>query len=66
MRGGIPLSFDDTNSPDKSSFPIVFDLGSSLAISPDKEDFVEPIELLYLRLGEMANGMKIEGKGTVQ
>ena len=66
-RGGIPMSFDDTTSPSESSFPVIFDSGASLAISPNKGDFVGPIETLSnLKLGGMANGMIIEGKGIVE
>ena len=49
-------------------FPIIFDPGASLAISPFKEDFIgecsAPEHPLFL--GGLANGMPIEGIGTVE
>ena len=66
LRGGVPQSFDDTKSFGDSSFPVVFDSGASLSISPDKSDFVGHIQPLNLKLGEMARGMNIEGKGNVE
>ena len=52
----------------KASFPVIFDSGASLAISPMKEDFVGPITTFTKPrfLGGMANGMPIVGMGTVQ
>ena len=49
-------------------FPVIFDSGASLAISPCKDDFVGPIQRLPTerRLGGMAAGMLIEGVGTVR
>ena len=50
------------------SFPVIFDSGASLAISPSKTDFAGPIETFpHVRyLGGMANGMKIEGVGKIK
>ena len=47
--------------------PVIFDTGASLAITPDKTDFDGPwtIPKGDLRLGGMANGLKIEGMGPV-
>ena len=57
------------HTPYSPPFPVIFDSGASLAISPCKEDIVGPI-LQPLpqerRLGGMAAGMLIEGIGTVQ
>ena len=49
-------------------FPIIFDYGASLAISPSKEDFIGecPASENPLFLGALANGMPIEGIGTVE
>ena len=51
-----------------TGFPVIFDTGASLAISPSKSDFSGKIELFpYDRfLGGMAEGMKIEGIGNVK
>jgi hypothetical protein len=59
------------------SFRVIFDSGCSLAISPNRENFIgdlcwgdfigdlrRPIQ--DLRLGGMANGMLIEGIGVVE
>ena len=56
------------HTPHSPPFPVIFDSGASLAISPCKEDFVGPIQRLpqERRLGGMAAGMLIEGIGTVQ
>jgi hypothetical protein len=47
--------------------PIIFDTGASLAITPSLSDFDGPLSLPKgdLRLGGMANGMRIEGLDTV-
>jgi hypothetical protein len=47
--------------------PVIFDTGASLAITPDKTDFDGPLTIPKgdLRLGGMANGLKIEGMGPV-
>ena len=73
----IPLSYNasqfmgkvdlfGTSLPGK--FPVIFDSGASLAISPDKQDFSGPIEMFDYdrRLGGMAKGMRIEGVGTIK
>jgi len=50
------------------SFPVIFDSGASLAISGNREDFVGDLVTpkTDLRLGGMAQGMKIEGIGTLK
>ena len=50
-----------------SNFPIIFDTGASLAISGNHDDFVGEIVTPKndLRLGGMANGIKIAGIGIV-
>jgi hypothetical protein len=47
--------------------PVIFDTGASLAITPDKTDFDGPLTIPKgdLRLGGMANGLKIVGMGPV-
>jgi hypothetical protein len=47
--------------------PVIFDTGASLSITPDKSDFSGPITLSQtdLRLGGMANGLKIDGIGPI-
>jgi len=51
-----------------SAFPIIFDTGASLAISPCAEDFehgkINPLPS-PLKLGGMANGLSISGIGIV-
>ena len=51
-----------------SGFPVIFDTGASLAISPSKDDFSGKIEMFpYDRfLGGMAEGMRIEGVGNIK
>ena len=65
IRGGVPRSFDDTAGLG-DLFSIIVDSGASLSISPHKSDFVGTIQNVDLRLGGMANGMIIEGKGKVE
>jgi hypothetical protein len=50
------------------SFRVIFDSGCSLAISPNREDFIGDLRcpIQDLRLGGMANGMLIEGIGVVE
>ena len=47
--------------------PVIFDTGASLGITYDKEDFDGPLTVPEgdLRLGGMAQGLKIEGVGPV-
>jgi hypothetical protein len=47
--------------------PVIFDTGASLAITPFKSDFTSALTIPPgdLRLGGMANGLKIEGTGSV-
>jgi hypothetical protein len=47
--------------------PIVFDTGANLAITPDVDDFIDPPTLLgtTMKLGGMANNLKIRDVGTV-
>ena len=54
-----------TKAKDKQ--PVIFDTGASLAITFDKTDFDGPLTVPKgdLRLGGMANGLKIEGVGSV-
>ena len=49
-------------------FPVIFDSGASKAISGNLDDFAGPITPAppNLTLGGMANGMKIEGEGTIE
>ena len=56
------------HTPHSPPFPVIFDSGASLAISPCKEDFVGQIQPLPQEhcLGGMAAGMLIEGIGTVR
>ena len=51
----------------QSRHPIIFDTGASLAITFDKNDFEGPIQSPNrpMKLGGMANGLEIEGIGTV-
>ena len=65
VRGGIPRSFDDTAELG-DLFYIIVDSGESLSTSPHKSDFVGTIQKVDLRLGGMANGMIIEGKGKLE
>ena len=55
-------------SSSPSSFPVIFDSGASLAISPSLADFSGSITKYTedKRLGGMANGMRIEGIGNIQ
>ena len=64
-RGGIPRSFDDCVGLG-DLFAIIVDSGASLSISPHKSDFIGPIQPVNLRLGGMADGMIIEGRGKVE
>ena len=65
VRGEILQSFDDTTGLGDLFF-IIVDSGASLSISPHKSDFVGTIQKVDLRLGGIANGMIIEGKGKVE
>lgn len=54
-------------STSPSRHPVIFDTGASLAISPFRDDFSESMSIPPgdLKLGGMANGLTIEGMGTV-
>ena len=58
------LTFGDSKGV---KHPVIFDTGASLAITPDKSDFDGPLSVPSgdLRLGGMANGLRIEGNGQV-
>jgi hypothetical protein len=47
--------------------PIIFDMGASLAITPDVDDFIDPPASLgtTMKLGGLANNLEIRGVGTV-
>ena len=75
INGPTTTSFDAfhracafmTFAPDPSKKPIIFDTGASLAITPDITDFNGPLSVPSgnLRLGGMANGLKIAAIGMV-
>lgn len=48
------------------SFSIIVDSRASLSNFPDESDFVGSTQKVDLRLGEMSNGMIIEGKGKME
>ena len=53
--------------PKNASYPIIWDSGASLSISPNKKDFVGPYTkaTTALRVKGLANGLRIEGRGHV-
>ena len=55
------------NLPNKLTFPIIWDSGASISISPDKKDFVGPFKDLSIvtRLQGLAKGLAIKGEGHV-
>ena len=61
-------SFMDCSSGMIDCFPVIFDSGASLAITPCKDDFVGEIKIPEkpLRLGGLALGLPINGEGTVE
>ena len=64
--GDVNLYLNGVTGP-SAPFKVIFDTGASLAISPDKNDFVGPISPLSgLTLGGLANGLNIQGIGTVK
>jgi len=67
VQGGIDTPLFDDPGGIAEYFPIIFDSGASLAILPSRSDFVGAIKPTpSLRLGGMANGMIIAGKGIVE
>ena len=63
-----PCLYHSETSHKGNRFPVIFDSGASLAVSGFKEDFCGhiPRPSQTLSLGGMAQGMPIEGIGTVQ
>jgi hypothetical protein len=55
------------NTFGKHHVPIIFDMGASLAVTPDVEDFIDPPTSLAttIKLGGMANNLESRGVGTV-
>ena len=53
------LMIDLHNIESPHSFPVIFDCGATLAISPSEEEFVRPIAPFQIdrRLGGMAGDM---------
>ena len=64
---GEPSVFMNFPTSPTTKQPVIFDTGASLAITFDKSDFDGPLTVPKgdLRLGGMANGLKIEGLGPV-
>jgi hypothetical protein len=62
-----PLAYFTVGFPAPIQYPVIFDTGASLAITPDKSDFNGPLTVPAgnLWLGGMANGLRIEGIGTI-
>ena len=62
-----PCAFMNFIADKREKKPVIFDTGASLAITHDKSDFDGPLTVPKedLRLGRMANGLKIEGVGPV-
>jgi hypothetical protein len=67
VSGGDPSAFMIFTTRSTNRQPVIFDTGASLAITPEKADFDGPLTVPKgdLRLGGMANGLKIEGMGPV-
>ena len=59
---------EELTGSDIHKFPVIFDSGASLAISPSRDDFIGDIRrpTAELRLGGMAHGLLVEGIGTVE
>ena len=53
--------------PKASTFPVIWDSGASISITPDRKDFVGPINTPgpITQLQGLANGLRIEGQGLV-
>ena len=66
LNAALMGNVDLLPSATPSTFRVIFDSGASLAISPNKDHFVGPIQPCSKFLGGLANGMKIEGIGTIQ
>ena len=62
-----PSAFMTFRNQSINRHSVIFDTGASLAITPDRADFDGSLTLPKgdLRLGGMANGLKIEGMGLV-
>ena len=62
-----PCVFMIMDSRSSTKQPVIFDTGASLAITHEKADFDGPLTVPKgdLRLRGMANGLKIEGVGSV-
>ena len=62
------LMIDLHNIESPHSFPVIFDCGATLAISPSEEEFVRPIAPFQIdrRLGGMAGDMHISGIGSIE
>jgi hypothetical protein len=58
-----PAMLNDPNQP--QIFPIIFDTGAILAITPSKADLIDFQSTSNMTLGGMANGISIEGNWTV-
>jgi hypothetical protein len=53
--------------PKTATFPVILDSGASISITPDRKDFVEPINTPgpITQLQGIAEGLRIEGQGHV-
>ena len=67
LDGGIRDFINNNPSGISDCFPVIFNMGAGLAITPSRNDFTGPITPIpSLCLGGMANGMLIERKGMIQ
>jgi hypothetical protein len=55
------------NAMSQWKMTVIFDIGSSLAITPELSDFLSPPKPLArpMKLGGMANGIEIKGIGII-
>ena len=56
-----------SNMPKESSFPIIWDSGASISVTPHRSDFVGPYSKppISLKLKGLAKGLNIVGQGHV-
>ena len=68
MALSAPLRFFGSMAHDPSTMQLIWDSGASVSITPNKDDFVGPLDKVptNIKLNGLAKGLEIAGQGTVE
>ena len=68
MALSAPLCFFGSMAHDPSTMQLIWDSGASILITPNKDDFISPLNKVpsNIKLNGLANGLEIAGAGTIE